>query len=256
MFYSDDAPHSIQRFMEGNGDKDLSVTHWNDEGPHFKRTMEYSHPINAPLAPPEARARKEQRYRRFGDYGLSIETDTFVDDVPMADCFYVTDRILVKPTANGVQLTGEFDIRFVKTTMFRSIIANTTRREFLKGFQKLYAMMEASLLLLDPVMAERPSLRQSLVKGISQRLSLAPVRDKLSTSSKFDGDAVTVNGGGDGPRLITVLLLAVLFIQGYVVHEVRSMKHIMAMIPQGNIACPSSIVERVIITLQEEVQEL
>ena len=242
--------------MESNGDKDVSVSHWNDEGSHFKRTMEYSHPINAPLAPPEARARKEQRYRRFGDFGLSIETDTFVDDVPMADCFYVTDRILVKPTANGVQLKVEFDIRFVKTTMFRSIIANTTRREFVKGFQKLFVVMETSLLLSLPVIQERPSLRQSLVKGISQRLSLAPVHDKISTHSRFNGDDATIQEGGGGSRLITVLLLAVLIVQGYVVHEVGSMKQIMAAIPQGNVVCPSSTVERVIITLENEVQEL
>mmetsp|Transcript_13200 Transcript_13200/g.23908 ORF Transcript_13200/g.23908 Transcript_13200/m.23908 type:complete len:89 (-) Transcript_13200:509-775(-) len=40
----------------------------------------------APLAPPMAKARKEQRYQKFGEIGLTIESDTFVQDVPMADC--------------------------------------------------------------------------------------------------------------------------------------------------------------------------
>ena len=209
--------------MQENGDKDLSASPWKQDGTQWKRTIEYSHPINAPLAPPEARARKEQRYRRFGDHGLSIETDTFVDDVPMADCFYVTDRILVKSTENGVRLTGEFDIRFVKTTMFRSIISNTTRREFLKNFAMHYAMMEAALLLMEePALEKRKSMRQSLVRGISKRLSLSP----LPKTRAVDTEAVPGNRGG--PGWITLLALAVVLgLQVYIIYEVRSMKGIM-----------------------------
>jgi hypothetical protein len=41
----------------------------------------------APLAPPMAKARKEQLYRKCGEMELSIETDTaFVQDVPMTGC--------------------------------------------------------------------------------------------------------------------------------------------------------------------------
>lgn len=206
--------------MQENGDKDLSASPWKQDGIQWKRTIEYSHPINAPLAPPEARARKEQRYRRFGDHGLSIETDTFVDDVPMADCFYVTDRILVKSTENGVRLTGEFDIRFVKTTMFRSIISNTTRREFLRNFAMHFAMMEAALLLIEESAAEkRRSMRQSSVRGISKRLSLSP----MSKTRAGDTAAAPGNGGGRG-WVVLLAFAAVLGLQVYIMYEVRSMK--------------------------------
>ena len=66
----------------------MIVSPWKqEESDIFARTIEYSHPVNAPLAPPMARARREQRYRLYGKHGLSVETDTYVEDVPMADCF-------------------------------------------------------------------------------------------------------------------------------------------------------------------------
>jgi len=144
LFLADDAPHSIARFMTGTGDSNVVASCWKSESTSSSksRTIEYTHPINAPLAPPNAKARKEQRMRRFLDQGISIETDTYVDDVPMTDCFYVTDRILVRANDDGtVTISAYFDIRFVKSTMFRSIIANTTRSEFVKWFQNLLAMV-------------------------------------------------------------------------------------------------------------------
>eukprot|EP00540_Astrosyne_radiata_P006912 CAMPEP_0116837724 /NCGR_PEP_ID=MMETSP0418-20121206/8814_1 /TAXON_ID=1158023 /ORGANISM="Astrosyne radiata, Strain 13vi08-1A" /LENGTH=465 /DNA_ID=CAMNT_0004467643 /DNA_START=1 /DNA_END=1397 /DNA_ORIENTATION=+ len=120
---------------DGDNDDD------DDDTLFQQRTMEYSHPVNAPLAPPMARARKEQRIRRFGDKGISVETDTYVDDVPLTDCFYVRDRLLVSASEDRVEIALHFDIRFVKGTMFRAIIANTTRREFLKLYRNYYQDM-------------------------------------------------------------------------------------------------------------------
>jgi len=122
-FVDTDALFPYSTYMQSSGDDVLQVTEWKrDEHGVYSRMLEYNHPVNAPLAPPMAKARKEQRYRRFGQMGLSIETDTYVQDVPMADCFFVTDRILVEPTGeNGtaVLILAEFDIRFIKSTMFR-----------------------------------------------------------------------------------------------------------------------------------------
>lgn len=145
MFIADDAPHSIPKYMESAGDTEFVVAPWKaeDEDSMFQqRTLEYNHPVNAPLAPPMARARKEQRYAKCGDHGICIETETYVQDVPMTDCFYVTDRILVEPNGEGkVLVMAEFDIRFVKSTMFRAIIANTTRSEFMKWFHSIFEYM-------------------------------------------------------------------------------------------------------------------
>jgi hypothetical protein len=87
------------------------------------------------MAPPKARARKEQTLRRFGKLGLVIETKTFVDDVPLTDCFYVADMIRVEATGDKVSINMRFEITFVKSTMFKSIITRTTKGEF-QGFMQ------------------------------------------------------------------------------------------------------------------------
>jgi len=64
-----------------------------------------------------------------------------VKDVPMTDCFHVDDQILIEPTPDGgVSITSRFEIRFIKRTMFRNIITNTTKGEFVSWF-KGYKMM-------------------------------------------------------------------------------------------------------------------
>ena len=177
LFLEDDAPYSIGNFMIGGGDSDVVTSHWQttDTKSSKSRTIEYTHPINAPLAPPNAKARKEQRMRRFLNQGISVETDTYVDDVPMTDCFYVTDRILVSANDDGtVTIAAYFDIRFVKSTMFRSIIANTTRSEFVRWFQNLLNMLrkEATALALPPseVPSEpcKPSMAEPQIETVLQ----------------------------------------------------------------------------------------
>ncbi|KAL3897038.1 MAG: hypothetical protein SGARI_007014 [Bacillariaceae sp.] len=97
-FVENDAEYSLQKFMENNGDQDIQVSEWKEgDGGHSKtRIIEYTHPVDAPMAPPMARARKEQSFRRFGDHGLVFETKTYVSDVPMTDCFYVADLVRVE----------------------------------------------------------------------------------------------------------------------------------------------------------------
>jgi hypothetical protein len=148
MFLCDGAKHSIANFLEGRGDSNLTETIWKDgDDGSCSRVIHYTHPVNAPLAPPKTGARKEQSYRRYGDHGLRIETKTHVDDVPLADCFYVADRILVEPNQDGdsVSVTMEFSITFVKTTMFKSIISKTTASEFVSFFESMADYMSRSL---------------------------------------------------------------------------------------------------------------
>ena len=131
---------------------DVETSFWKlseDDKFSLTRKITYRHPVNAPLAPPEARASKEQCYRRFGDYGICVDTHTVVQDVPMTDCFYVDDRILVEPLQGengdgndgGVKFTWRFEIRFVQSTMFRRIIQTTTRSETLKGMSVYKSML-------------------------------------------------------------------------------------------------------------------
>jgi hypothetical protein len=160
--------------MEETGETNVIVSQWKKEenDDTFTRTIEYSHPVNAPLAPPMARARREQRYRFYGKHGLSVETDTYVEDVPMADCFYVTERVLVEPANEKgvVVVLAEFDIRFVKRTMFRSIIANTTRSECLKGIQG-YGVYWTKALATPETPEEAVARRESSIEQVERRRS-------------------------------------------------------------------------------------
>jgi VAD1 Analog of StAR-related lipid transfer domain len=90
--------------------------------------------------------------RRFGDAGLLIETETYVDDLPMTDCFYVADRIRIEPLSDAkdnkttVVITMEFGITFVKSTMFRGIITRQTTSEFNALFKAMVQYMSDALI--------------------------------------------------------------------------------------------------------------
>lgn len=88
------------------------------------RVVEYTHPVNVPMAPPSARAQRKQTFQRYGDHGFCIETECYVEDVPMTDCFFVKDRLLVAAKEGGkVLVTLEFELEFVKSTMYVLIFA-------------------------------------------------------------------------------------------------------------------------------------
>lgn len=203
MFLCDGAKHSIANFLEGRGDSNLTESIWKDgDDGSYSRVIHYTHPVNAPLAPPRAGARKEQSYRRYGDHGLRIETKTHVMDVPMADCFYVADRILVEPNQDGdsVSVTMEFSITFVKTTMFKSIISKTTASEFVAFFESMAGYMSRSL-------GDRPVVQNA-----------TPVVVKVPTRSS---DSLWSNN-------TTVPLLAlVLIFQIWIMVELRGVKSTM-----------------------------
>jgi len=138
LFVRDDAEFSVANFLKSLGDSNLRSSSWEGKGLHSKRTVHYTHKVNAPLAPPEADARKEQTYRRYGDLGLCVWTKTFVEGVPMADCFYVEDRIRVVPKGqDSVAVYMEFGLTFIKSTMFSGIITKTTSSEFRRCLESL-----------------------------------------------------------------------------------------------------------------------
>eukprot|EP00566_Odontella_aurita_P013252 CAMPEP_0113533156 /NCGR_PEP_ID=MMETSP0015_2-20120614/4447_1 /TAXON_ID=2838 /ORGANISM="Odontella" /LENGTH=472 /DNA_ID=CAMNT_0000432175 /DNA_START=432 /DNA_END=1847 /DNA_ORIENTATION=- /assembly_acc=CAM_ASM_000160 len=149
IFLSDSASHSMASFQSAEkGDTDFDTSNWDlsDDSFAMERTMNYIHPVSAPMAPPTAQARKRQTLRRFGEYGLCMETKTMIEDIPMSDYFYVEDRILVEPLLEGgVSLTALFEMRFVKNTMLRKIIENTTKQEYLKYWKGFADMAKRAL---------------------------------------------------------------------------------------------------------------
>lgn len=134
LFLSDEAPYSLGHHHERVGDTNVQSTPWHDD----KRTILYSHPIRLPGAPSNGAATKTQVMRRFGGHGLCIDTETRITNVPFADCFYVSDRLVAtRSNCNKTLLTIKFGLIFEKHTIFRSIISATSVRdveEFQKGF--------------------------------------------------------------------------------------------------------------------------
>ena len=94
----DDATHSFGKFMCDIGDLNVETTPWDAT---TSRIIHYTHPVNAPMAPPTAKARKEQSFTKVGSVGLCVETCTIVEEVPMADCFVVEDRLWVNEAEDG-----------------------------------------------------------------------------------------------------------------------------------------------------------
>ena len=59
------------------GDSEVSISPWKktDDGLFSqKRTINYVHPINAPMAPPQAEASKYQTLQIYGKYGLCLRS--------------------------------------------------------------------------------------------------------------------------------------------------------------------------------------
>ena len=111
------------------GELDVDITPWDlpsasttwAASESLSRTIHYTHPVNAPMAPPTAKARKQQILHKFSNAGLCLETCTIVEEVPMADCFVVEDRLWVhgaKDGSEGCVLSVTFQIRFVKGAAF------------------------------------------------------------------------------------------------------------------------------------------
>jgi len=96
------------------------------------------------MAPPTARARKEQTLRVYGNHGFIVESETSVVGVPKTDCFYVKDMMRVEQEdadANDSSSTKQqrrlllnvtFEVVFVKSTWFEELITRTARSEIKK----------------------------------------------------------------------------------------------------------------------------
>ena len=219
FFWGDDAMYSVPIFMKESGDKEIKCSPWktDKDGVTKSRTIEYTHPINAPMAPPMARARKEQSYQKFGENGMVLETKTYVADVPMTDCFYVADQILVEAVDdNKVAVTMSFGLEFVKSTMFKAIIIRTTNGEFQNFMQRLTNFMSDSL---------------------GQRAGAAPILPAVLAPPPE-----SVRGGpGVWPKLTVGLLGLILLLQLWIILDIRTMKSTLQQLQFGSAQCPASL---------------
>ncbi|KAL7576213.1 hypothetical protein ACA910_013696 [Epithemia clementina (nom. ined.)] len=221
-FLANGAPYSIAKYLESRGDSSLRASEWNattttsaatprQVAQPQRRVIHYKHPVNAPLAPPQAGARKEQTLKRYGDHGLCLETRTIVADVPMADCFHVDDRIRVEQqnaaagSAPSVTVYMEFEITFIKSTMFKGIIERTAKSEFTDFFKQMGGYLSNALGEEVPIL---PTPKEP-----------EPVAAKPSLLSTLRGGA-----GSVGVSVNPILLLLVLCVQCYIVRELLAIK--------------------------------
>ncbi|KAL7537135.1 hypothetical protein ACHAXR_007615 [Thalassiosira sp. AJA248-18] len=193
----DNATHSIGQFMVDIGELNVDATPWQ---PAHKptamepttRIIQYTHPVNAPMAPPKAKARKQQFLRKFGSVGLCLETTTSVEEVPMADCFVVDDRLWISgdDENGGCIVAVTFQIRFIKGTMFRRIIENQTRKEY-ESFWNQFADMIQSF--KSPSALEEEELEEvaieleeatAMLEGEGQEVPLRAVLSRIRNSSR------------------------------------------------------------------------
>lgn len=140
------------------------------------------------MAPPTAAARKEQVLQKFGNVGLCLETSTFVENVPMADCFVVRDRLWVNENSKegGCIVSITFQIDFIKGTMFRRIIENTTRGEYQKYWTQFWDMIKSNLgssIELDEVAIELEEATL-LLEAEGQEVPLSSVLGRIRSSSR------------------------------------------------------------------------
>jgi len=157
---NDNGPHSLVSFhSDESGDFNAVSTVWNkqEDGVSLERTITYTHPVQQRMAPPTAEVTKTQILRKYGAYGISILTKTVTKGVPVSDCFYVEDRLLVHrlPGENRISLSIAFDVRFVKNTLLRKIVERVTKQDVSDFHNAFSKYLEQSLnlpIVLDQVL--------------------------------------------------------------------------------------------------------
>ena len=168
-FLADSSQVSLAFCHEKNGSFDVSDSKWSFiEGGKMQRKIRYKSPVYVPskfifavsivnllytfktqcschsiVGPPHGQAEKTQTLAQFGHHGLCVITKTWVHGVPMADCFYIEDCLLVKADANGgVLVSIMFDISFVQRTLFKNVISMTAINDVNKFFKNYIDMIQ------------------------------------------------------------------------------------------------------------------
>ena len=184
--------------MQEIGELNVDTTPWHPAkeptaSEPTTRTIHYTHPVNAPMAPPTAKARKQQFFNKVGDIGLCVETCTIVEEVPMADCFVVEDRLWVHESddGKGCIVAVTFQIRFVKGTMFRRIIESTTRKEYESFFNQFADMIQSlngsSISLEEEELVDvamELEKATAMLEGEGQEVPLSSVLSRIRTSTR------------------------------------------------------------------------
>ncbi len=191
----------------------MTSTKWVGNQFTKKRQITYDHPIVVPLsiAPPAGAATKSQTMTRYGDRGICVDTETWINDVPMADCFYVADRLLVSSHSDGgVLLTIKFGNVFIKRTLLKRVIESTSVRD-VTAFQK--GWMGAIQQYLDSESSSQ------------QRSPSSPSLDDTDSGVEEEGDVSEASqkwATNIGISIMWIFILCLLISHVYLVHQLQS----------------------------------
>jgi len=151
----------MPEFHEIKGDTEVAVEPWSVV-PELKspcaakaaglvtrvRTYRFRHPIKgSPIGPPSTRANKTQRWQTFAGVGSVMDTVTVLEDIPYGDCFEVEERWVVTSTrgrggsGGSVQLNITFEIKWLKSTMWKGTIESKTKSDMDAFFARAVATM-------------------------------------------------------------------------------------------------------------------
>uniref|UniRef100_A0A7S1U7G9 VASt domain-containing protein n=1 Tax=Phaeomonas parva TaxID=124430 RepID=A0A7S1U7G9_9STRA len=169
-FLRNDAPFNLPQFQEERGDKEMECHMWGAPHAHAEgaangaagadgeggngrqspsetaadsqpagppgatgqvRSLHFLTPVKAgPVGPSEAPAIKMQRVRRFGDFGMMVDSSVSLDkSVPMADAFTVEDTMTVEQDGVDIKLCITFEVKFKRPIMLKSIIASKSKTD-------------------------------------------------------------------------------------------------------------------------------
>lgn len=222
IFLGDDAKHAIAKFNPSGGITSLVLSEWKfscgsarskvEMPPNSiltqTRDIQFNKAMNAPMAPPKAGIRQEQRLTWYGTVGMCLETRTIVSkDVPLSDCFNVEDRIRIEAKGlDSVSVSMEFRVTFVKYTIFKSLVTTTANAECTESSQRLVKFMSQSLETAKDLPVPEIKAPEPRVQPVVQSERFNPM-----VLMWFVVPAV-------------LMLSMILLVQFYIVYELRSIR--------------------------------
>ena len=190
LFFSNEASFPIGKYQtEVIRDRELAYTKWRKSSdtfpPVFNRDALFTHPLNNPLGPSEAKTCRQQRFQRFGTLGATLQNTTNVQGVPGADCFTVEDRWIVEALSdNTVRFMVTFQINFSKRTMIKPLIQKNIKMETKKWFQGYVTFLQRAL-QEDSGRKERPPSLVAALEDDLKREAFVETEETRGAASWF-----------------------------------------------------------------------
>jgi hypothetical protein len=202
---------SIDAFHTVKGDSEVSAEEWaplddnTDDGADdravssYCRSFRFRTPIvGSPIGPSSTRAVKTQRWTSYGAHGTVVDTVTELEDIPYGDCFEVLDRWVVRPVQSGnngtsieapgagkneVELTITFEIKWMKSCMWKRTIEMKTKSDTEKFFARCVATMQDKLRMAQTLTQSIDSANTNNGDGSSTAVAAVSAVTAASTAA-------------------------------------------------------------------------